>query len=263
MLAADNLTITRKMVAAALREMDPRPIRDLVSRMQKAGAEIIDINSGPLTREPEKKMGFLVETVQEVTDLPIMLDSSNPKALEAGLRMGRGKIVINGFSLEPEKLARILPLALKYQADIVGYLLYPNGQVPMNAEDLTDLAIQVHGAAIKAGLDEERLIIDPVIAPLMWENGLRHNRHVLVLLRNLPDLLGFPVRTIAGLSNLTAGPGPKEKKQVLAQAFLPMLAAVGLSHVLLNILDPAIVGIAQACRTLSGMDIFTWAEVVI
>lgn len=77
-----------------------------------------------------KEMEFMVETVQEVSDLPILIDIANPKALEAGLRVSRNKAIINGFSLEPAKLEPILPLTKKFETDIIGYLLYPNGHVP-------------------------------------------------------------------------------------------------------------------------------------
>ncbi len=259
LIAADNLTVTRPVVEAALNRMEADAIIELVRRMEKAGANVIDINSGPLARDPETKMRFLVETVQAATHLPFLVDTSNPKAMEAGLAAGKPNALINGFSLEPEKLERILPLARKYDADIVGYLLQPNGHVPMDEGDLTDIALRVHGEILKAGVDENRLIIDPVIAPAIWENGMRHNREVLSLIRNLPDLLGFPVRTIAGLSNLIAGPGPMEQKGVLERAFLPMLAHAGLSIVLLNIFNPETVRIAGACDAVITSRPFTWA----
>jgi 5-methyltetrahydrofolate corrinoid/iron sulfur protein methyltransferase len=118
-LVSDNLQITHGAVDRAVREMDPAPIQDLVGRCVAAGAEAVDINSGPLARDPERKMAFLVEAVQSVTDLPVLLDTTNPKALEAGLQVSKSKTVINGFSLEPVKLERILPLARKYDVDII------------------------------------------------------------------------------------------------------------------------------------------------
>ncbi|MFZ5569737.1 MAG: dihydropteroate synthase [Thermodesulfobacteriota bacterium] len=258
-IAADNLTITRKEVAAALERMEAGPIIELVRRMEKAGADLIDINSGPLLREPETRMRFLVETVQSATRLPLLLDTSNPKAIGAGLAVAGRKAVINGFSLEPEKLERILPLAREYEADIIGYLLLPNGHVPLDEADMMDIALALHAEIKKAGIDENRLIIDPVVAPAIWENGMHHNRQILSLIRHLPDLLGYPVRTIAGLSNLTAGPGPGDQKRILERVFLPMLAHAGLSIVLLNMFSPEIRGIAKACNALTDSRPFTWA----
>ena len=87
-LIADNLTVTNRAVQRALDEKDPEPIRQLVKRCEAAGAEAIDINSGPLVRDAENRMTFLVDTVQGVTDLPLLIDTASPRAIEAGpLRM--------------------------------------------------------------------------------------------------------------------------------------------------------------------------------
>ena len=98
-LVADNLQITNPLIQQAVDQMDPEPIETLVQHCEEAGAEAIDINSGPLTREPEKKMTFLIETVQSVTDLPILIDTVNPKAIKAGLQASKSNKIINGFSI--------------------------------------------------------------------------------------------------------------------------------------------------------------------
>ncbi|MEZ4528171.1 MAG: dihydropteroate synthase [Desulfobacterales bacterium] len=257
-LVADNLQITHPKIEQAVREMNPEPVREMVRKCADAGADAIDINSGPLSRDPEKKMAFLVETVQEVTDLPVLLDTANPRALEAGLSVSRNPTVINGFSLEPAKLECILPLAKKYDTDIIGYLLYPNSHVPHTEAERLEVAVELYAEFQKAGLENERLIIDPVIAPVIWENGNRQDMEILSVLRNLPDLLGFPVRTVAGISNLTTGRGPKEQKRLLEKAYLPMLAASGLSMALLNIFHAKTVAVAKACNALTDPKIFTW-----
>ncbi|MGE0084646.1 MAG: dihydropteroate synthase [Desulfococcaceae bacterium] len=257
-LAADNLQITHQDMDQALRDMNPEPIRQMVRKCADAGADAIDINSGPLSRDPEKKMAFLVETVQEVTDLPLILDTANPRAMESGLSVSRNRTVINGFSLEPAKLEFILPLAKKYDADIIGYLLYPNSHVPHTEAERLEVAVELYAAFQKAGTENDRLIIDPVIAPVIWENGNRQDTEILSVLRNLPDLLGFPVRTIAGISNLTTGRGPKERKLLLERTYLPMLAASGLTLALLNIFHTETVAVAKACNALTDPKIFTW-----
>ncbi len=258
-VAADNLQITRPEIAAAVENFDPEPVMAMAKACAAAGADWIDINSGPLSRDPEKKMVFLVEAVQAATDLPLMLDSTNPRALEAGLKACRKPPVINGFSLEPEKIAHILPLAKTHAADIIGYLLYPNSHVPVDASDALAIALDLYDAFRTAGLENSALIIDPVIAPVIWENGLHHNREILSVIHQLPDLLGFPVRTIAGLSNLTTGGGPMGKRRLLERTFLPMLAASGLSMVLMNVFHEQTVTTARTCTALTGNSIFTWA----
>ncbi len=260
LLVADNLTITNSTIEAAVRSMEPEPVQDMVRRCIAAGAEAIDINSGPLSRNPEQRMTFLVETVQAVTNLPVLLDTTNPKALEAGLSISRNRTIINGFSLEPAKLESILPLAAKYNTEIVGYLLYPNSHVPPDETERLNIAVELFSEFQKAGIDPEKLIIDPVIAPLIWENGHLQDMAILSLLRNLPDLLGFPVRTIAGVSNLSTGQGPKEKKLLMERTYLPMLAAAGLTMALLNVFHTETMRTARAVKTIMDPGIFTWAS---
>ncbi len=257
-IVADNLHVINPVVAEALAKMDPVPIRDLVVCCLEAGAQAIDINSGPLTKDPEKYFAFLVETVQAATSLPLLLDTTNPHALEAGLTVCRRPAIINGFSLEPAKLDKILPLAVQFDVDIIGYLLGPNSEVPIDEEEMMAMAVSLFESYSTTGLGPERLIIDPVIAPLTWENGIRHNQAVLSLVKNLPDLLGVPVRTIAGVSNLASGPAPMARKIEVEQAYLPMLASAGLDMALLNIFHEATVRTAATSSALLEGKIFTW-----
>lgn len=261
-LVADNLQITNPIISRAVDEEDPEPIAQLVSRCLDAGARMIDINSGPLTRDPGRKMRFLVETVRAVTDVPLILDTTNPQALVAGLAVAGENATINGFSLEPVKLAHILPLAKQFNADIIGYLLYPHGQVPPDEDERMGIAVALFAECQQAGLDPAQLIVDPIIAPVLWENGHVQDAGILNVIRNLPDLLGYPVRTIAGLSNLTtghaAGQGVREKKLLLERTYLPMLAACGLSMALLNVFHTQTVATAHACEALLSETVFTW-----
>jgi len=261
LLIADNLTVTNKAVQRAVVEKNPEPIRELVKNCVAAGAQAIDINPGPLGRNPESTMTFLVDVLQGVTNLPVLIDTPNPVVIEAALRCCKGKVIINGFSLEPAKLEAVLPLAKEYNTDIIGYLLRPDGHVPADAEERLQIAFSVYEAICTAGLDRERLIIDPVVVPVTWQNGNVHNRAVLSVIRQLPDILAFPVRTIVGLSNLTAAEAPREKKLLIESAYVCMLAEAGLSMVLMNVLHKESVQAAKACRSFLNSRIFVWEEI--
>ncbi|MDA8139606.1 MAG: dihydropteroate synthase [Desulfobacteraceae bacterium] len=255
-IVADNLHVIQPAIAKAVQTLDPAPIRELALRCIQAGAQALDINSGPLSKMPQERMRFLVESVQTVTDLPLILDTTNATAMAAGLEACRGRATINGFSLEPAKIERMLPLARQFDADIIGYLLGANSQVPVEADEMMAVAVALFEQYTQAGLDPARLIIDPVIAPLSWQEGARHNQAVLKVIAGLPDLLGTPVRTIAGLSNLATGRLPLERKITLEQTFLPMLAAAGLDMVLTNVLHAPTLQTARLCDQLLGDRIF-------
>ena len=257
-LIADNLQITQPAVEGAITNLNPKPIQELVLACQKAGAQMIDINTGPLPREGDKKMAFLVNTVQEVCNLPIVLDTINPLAIEAGLKAARNKVIINGFSPEPHKLEQILPLAKQYEADIIGFLLTPQGKVLPNADDRLQTAVELLAACENIGLDKRHLIIDPLVVPIIWQDGHLQAGEVLRTIQSLPDVLGFEVKTVVGLSNLTAGAGGHPKRPLLEQVYLSMLAAAGLDMVLLDIFHAATTAAAKAADALIGGKPFAW-----
>ena len=259
-LVADNFQITNPIIQQAVIDFLAEPIQDLIKKYEQAGANAIDINTGPLQRNTTKSMSFLVEVIQDATDLPIFLDTANPNAIRAGLAANKKKIIINGFSLEPGKLEHILPLAKQYEVDIIGYLLKPNGHVPQDASERLSIAIALYQHIQAIGLHPDQLIIDPVVVPLLWENGSFQAKEILSVLRDLPDLLDLEIKTIIGLSNLTTGKTNFEKKILMEQTYLSMAASAGLRMVLLNILHSRTVNTAKASKLIVEPGIFSWEE---
>ncbi|MCF8091760.1 MAG: dihydropteroate synthase [Desulfotignum sp.] len=260
-LIADNLRITRPEIRHALQQLDPEPVQALVKACEARGTWAIDVNTGPLGKFADIGMTFFMEAVQAVTDLPLLIDTANPDAMTAGVKAARNRIIINGFSLEPRKLEKILPLARKYDADIVGFLLYPDSRVPTDAAQRFEIALELMEKAEAAGVAKEQVIIDPVIPPLAWENGIVQARQVLEVIRTLPDLLGFPVKTIGGISNLGTNAPDKARRLAVEQSYVAMLAAAGLHFALLDILDSDLVQAAQVSGILAKEDIFSWGMV--
>ncbi|MCG8617012.1 MAG: dihydropteroate synthase [Desulfobacterales bacterium] len=260
-LVADNIRITKADIQEALDQRNPAPIRELAERCVAAGAHAIDINTGPLKKNPESSMTFFVRAVRSVTDLPLVIDTTNPAAMAAGLEVAENAAIINGISLEPEKLAHILPLAARYDSDIVGFLLARDSRVPRENQERFEIALALAGEVEAAGISPERLILDPVVPPLSWDDGLSRARDILETVRILPELLGFPVRTMAGLSNLTTGAGDKGKKNRLETVYLSMLAGAGLDYLMLDVLNPDVMAAARAADLMVRGEIFSWAGV--
>ena len=257
-LIADNLRITKDSIRQALAKKDPIPIQALVTRCVQQGAHGIDINTGPLGKDSESAMVFFIKAVEQVTDLPLLIDTTNPAAMAAGLAVARNKTIINGISLEPAKLEQILPLAKKYKTDLIGFLLYPDSRVPKDSSERFEIALELLARVEEAGVAKEHLIIDPVVPPLSWDDGLFRARELLKTISMLPELLGFPVRTIAGLSNLTTGVIDKSRKTLVETTYLSMLAAAGLDYLMLDILNPHTRLAARAATLLTREDIFSW-----
>jgi 5-methyltetrahydrofolate corrinoid/iron sulfur protein methyltransferase len=264
-LVADNLQITSPRIAAALRERDPEPIRVMVRWMEALGADAIDINSGPLSKNPEESMTFLVRTVQSETTLPLLLDTTNPAAMAAGLSTSRNRpVTVNGISLDPERLKQILPLVRDHEADVVCFLLNSDHTVPATVTDRLSAAVELFGRVTDAGIAPERLIIDPVVAPLIWADGKARNLELIDVIRQLPELLGFPVRTLAGLSNLTTGLTVSneilKEKRLLESVFASMLVGAGLSMALINVGHTETMAAVKAARVLRLPGPFAWGQ---
>ena len=260
-LIADNLRITRPEIRRALKRLDPEPVQDLVNACEARGAWAIDVNTGPLGKQAKPGMRFFMDAVQSATDLPLLIDTANPDAMAAGVKAAKNRIILNGFSLEPRKLERILPLARDYDADIVGFLLYPDSRVPTDAAQRFEVAMELMEAAEAAGVAKERVIIDPVIPPLAWAEGIIQAREVVKVIRTLPDLLGFPVKTIGGISNLGTNAPDQAARRVIEQSYVAMLASSGLSFALLDILNPDLVEAARVSGILATENIFSWGMV--
>ena len=188
-IAADNLTGANPVVAQALRDLDPAPLQDLARRSAAAGAHVLDLNPGYLSRRLEDRMAFMVTAVQEVTTLPLILDSPNPRVLAGGLAVSRDKPILNAVTLEKHKLDEILPLAAAHGTRVVLLLIDEKSHPPPTLEGKVALAVELRERALAAGLTDEQLIFDPVLPNLQVAGCLAPDRGGLQN-RGLPGL-GF------------------------------------------------------------------------
>ncbi len=257
-LIADNLRITLPHIQEALKKQDPEPVRELVLKCIEKKPWAIDINTGPLSRFPKQGMTFFIKAVESVTSLPLLIDTSNPEAMRAGVEAANNEIILNGFSLERRKLEQILPLAKASQSKIVGFLLYPNSNVPRDESERLEVALELFEQAVSHGINKEQIIIDPIVPPLAWEDGIVQARTILKVIQRLPELLGFPVETMGGLSNLTTNAIDKGKKTILEQSYISMLASAGLDYALIDILNDRSVRLARVAGLLAREQLFSW-----
>jgi 5-methyltetrahydrofolate corrinoid/iron sulfur protein methyltransferase len=258
-LIADDINILNPVVARAVQARESAPIAEIAGRCAVLGAAAIDVNPGPGSRKRRDTMTFCLQAVQAGTDLPVYLDSSEPEMLHQGIEQSAGRTVINGFSLEPSKVEAILPLAVQHRLPIVGFLLRPNGHVPANTEERLQIASDLLDVSTRAGLDPADLIIDPVLAPLSWNDGTAQAASVLETIRMLPELCGARVQTMVGLSNLTSG-ARQPAAPMLEAMYLARLAEAGLTHALVSMRRSQAVACARFCSLIDGNQPFSWAE---
>jgi cobalamin-dependent methionine synthase I len=252
-VAADNLTGANPLVSQALRDLNPEPLQEMARRCVAAGARMLDLNPGYLSRRQEDRMAFLVDTVQEVTSLPLILDSPNPRVLAQGLAACRETPILNAVTLEEEKLQEILPLAVTHQTPVVLLLLDKKSHPPPSLEGKVAVALELRERALDAGLTDQQLIFDPVLPNLRWPDAWPQIGADFRTVRYLASgtLFGVPVSTMVGLSNLRSGLRELYPVQ-MEVTVLALLAGAGLSLALANVLDLTLREQAQLMNQLVG-----------
>ncbi len=251
-LAADNLQIFNPVVAKALAAKDPGPLQDLARRCRQAGASLLDLNPGFLSKRQEDRMAFMVDAVQEEVDLPLILDSPRAGVLAQGLAACRGKPVLNALTLEPRKLEEILPLAASRQTDLVLLLLDERSFPPPTMEGKIALAVELRERTLAAGLAPEQLIFDPVLPSLSWPDAWDQVKECIKTVRLLAAGAIFPepARTMAGLSNLRSHLRRVYPLEVETTC-LALLAGAGLDIALADVLQPGFAEGTKLIRELS------------
>ena len=240
-LAADNLHALHPVVADALRRLDPAPLQQLAQRCQQPGVKYLDLNPGYLSRRNEDRLAFMVETIQEVSDLRLILDNPSPRVIAKGLAVCRDRAVINALSLEPDKIEAMLPLAVQHGAQLILLLMDERSRVPARLEEKLAVAVQLRELALDAGLHPEDLIFDPVLPNLSWPDAFAQIAEVVKTVRLLAGWSIFeqPATTMVGLSNLRSGLSDRYP-QAVAQSCLHLLAGAGLNLVLASALEPEV-----------------------
>ena len=250
-IAADNLNILNPPVAKALDALDPRPLQELARRVEQAGANLIDINPGFLPPRRHDRMAFMVEAVQQVTNLPLILDSPDARVLARGLAVAHKPPILNACTLEPDKLREILPLAATHKIDLVLLLLDAHSRPGVSLEGKITLALELREHALAAGLTDAQLIFDPVLPNLTWPDAWSQTGEVVKTVRLLSggELWGEPARTMAGVSNLRSGLRDTYPLRV-EEAALGVLAGAGLSLALVDVLQP---GLMETVRVINQL----------
>lgn len=227
LIIGEKLSIIAKRVREAMASKDKGPIQEIATNQWKQGAGMIDANIGPAEDHGEQLMQWMVTTIQEVVPLPVCLDTTNLKAIEAGLKIHNnewGKPLINSTSNDPERFP-FLELAAKYNCQIIG-LTIGKGGLPADAEERAAIASEIMARAMEYGLPLEDLYLDPLV--LQVATSQDHARHVVKSVKMFQELNDPPMKTVVGLSNVSNG-CPKPLRPILNKYFLSLLVYEGLS----------------------------------
>ncbi|MCA1961720.1 MAG: dihydropteroate synthase [Desulfomonile sp.] len=238
-LAADNIHGLNSVVADAMRRLDPLPIQALARRCVDAGAHIIDVNPGHLSTRTEDRMAFLVDAIQGAVDIPLMLDSPSARILARGLTACESAPILNAVWLDEERLGTVLDLASQHQTRVVALLMDARSFTPPTVEEKLALAIELRDRMATAGIPADRIIFDPVLPNLSWDDALVRVAEAVKTVRLLSSGAIFqePVTTMAGLSNLRSGLRRFHPFHV-EETCLALLAGAGLDIALADVLQP-------------------------
>lgn len=218
-------------IAAAIRAKDKAAIQKCVLDQVKAGADALDINCGPSSKQPVADMQWLVEAAREVTNKILCIDSSKVQVIESGLAAAGQGVVINSTTADSEKLAVLIPLAKKYNAGLIGLTISAKG-IPQNKDQRSELAAMIVSACAEQGFSTDRLYIDPIVMPVNVAQAQMMD--ILESIREFKIISDPPPKTVVGLSNVSQGAGARS---LINRTFLTMAAAYGLDAAILDPLD--------------------------
>ena len=227
LIIGEKLSIIAKRVREAMTKRDKVPIQDIAISQWKAGAGMIDANIGPAEDDGEDLMKWMVTVIQEVVPLPVCLDTTNFKAVEAGLQVHNsqwGRPLINSTSNDPDRFA-MLEIAAKYNSLIIG-LTVGKGGLPADAEERAAIAAEIMARAAEYGVPLEDLYLDPLVLQIATSQD--HALKVIKSVKMFQELNDPPMKTVVGLSNISNG-CPKPLRPILNNYYLSLLIYEGLT----------------------------------
>ena len=245
LLIGENLNVISTVIGKAFKEKDPGPIAEEAVRQKEKGVDWIDINLGPARKGGPELMEFVIKTVQEaIGDMPpLCLDTSNIEAMEAGLAVHKGKAIMNSIMCRPERYEKMVPLAVKYKANMIALMWGPEG-LPRDENERGALAAELIYAANEAGVPNEDIFVDGIVTPVNIQQPQLIS--LMVFQEMLQDM--FPgVRSTCGLSNISNGP-PDHLRPILNQTYMVMLERKGMYSCIADAYDDRLIAIARGER---------------
>ena len=239
---AESINIMSKTIGPAMKERNPEPIQKMAKEETDLGADYLDLNIGPAKKDGPELASWIVKIVQDVVDIPISLDTTNPEAMIAGLKASKdpSKVLMNSISAQPERMEKLIPVAAEMGCDVVALLWGPEG-MPRDANERAALAVDLIMQLNEAGVPNEKIWVDPIATPITL--GAEQILSGLEFLSMLQDIAPGAKSTI-GLSNVSNGVA-KHLRPYLDRVYLMMLMKYGIYSAILNVYDQELVEIAK------------------
>ena len=237
----------KKKMKLALAEGRLYDIVDEGIAQVEAGADVLDVNVGVPGIDETAVMCELLTNLQEVIDLPLQIDSSNPETLEKACRIYNGLPLINSVNGKKEVMDAVFPIVKKYGGTVIGLCIDEDG-IPPTAPQRFEIAQRIINEAAKYGISHKRIVIDSLVltASAQQKEVIETAKCVGLV----TDKLGCP--TALGLSNVSFG---LPNRPLINRTFLVMALYAGLKLPILNPLDKELMGAIDAFEVLNYSDV--------
>jgi 5-methyltetrahydrofolate--homocysteine methyltransferase len=217
----------KKKLAEALKAGNLEIVRKEAMAQARAGADILDVSVGTFGVNEVVLLPLAVKAVMDRVDIPLCLDSANSEALEAALKVYKGKPLLNSVTGEERSLAKVLPLVKEYGAAVIGLVQDDEG-IPSNAGRRVAIAHKIVQRAEAAGIAREDIIIDCLASAVGADTG--SGLVTLETIRRVKAELG--VNLTLGASNVSFG---LPDRDLLNNAFVAMAVAAGVTCLIVDV----------------------------
>jgi 5-methyltetrahydrofolate--homocysteine methyltransferase len=217
----------KKKLTAALQTGDMEPVKREALEQALAGADVLDVNVGAIGIDQVAMLPQAIQHVMKTVDIPLCIDTDNMKALEAALKVYKGKALVNSVTGEEKSLANVLPLIKEYGAAVIGLVQDDKG-TPADSVRRVAIAHKIVDRAEALGIHREDVVIDCLAFAIGADNesGLT----ILDTIRRIKDELG--VNTTMGASNVSFGMPDRE---LLNNAFIATVIAAGATCLIVDV----------------------------
>ncbi len=235
----------KKAFKEALKNDDTDYILGIALKQEEAGAHVLDVNVGLPEIDETKTMKKAVTSIQEITNLPLQIDTSDASTMEAALRIYNGKALINSVNGTAESMEKVFPLAKKYGGVIVALTLDETG-IPDTAAGRYEIAKKIINKASYYGIDKKDIIIDTLAMTISADTSAAS-----ATLEALAMLKSEGINTILGVSNISFG---LPQRDFINSSFYTMALTKGLSAAIINPHSTEMIKAYKSFMALSGLD---------
>ena len=248
-IIGENIHIISPKVKTALKERDKKYFQESAVKQVEAGAKALDLNLGPRKKDGEEVFPWIVDTVQEVVDVPLSFDTTNLAGIKAGLkRITKAQPIINSTSADPERLEAVPLVAKEYDTKLIA-LTMGKGMIPVTADERVSIAVEtLIPRMLEIDFPVNNMIIDPLV--LTVSGCQEYCPELIEAIRTLKYVWDPAPLISVGLSNVSNAV-PAQNRPLINHVYCAMLMGVGLE---MMIADPCDEGLKEVIRVIENRD---------